>query len=181
MKSVNRHLYSGSSISNFDWFKTMLNKDIHGFSRSLQVNSMTVSQNGSQSHLSKSVHIQYSWTSYYRIRCYTAELMVIYTTCRTMYISRGSSGSVVSTMDWTTGRPGFDPRQRQKDFFCSLFIQISYNAHPASCPKGTGDLSAGLKRGRGVTLTIHLHLVPRSRMRGAILVHPLPSLRLHGV
>jgi hypothetical protein len=41
----------------------------------------------------------------------------------------------------------------------------------------TGFLSLGLN-GRGVKLIIHLHLLPRSRMRGAI--PPLP-IRLHGV
>jgi hypothetical protein len=34
------------------------------------------------------------------------------------------------------------------------------------------DCSFGRKRGRGVKLTTHLHLVPRSRKRGSI--HPLP-------
>jgi hypothetical protein len=37
-------------------------------------------------------------------------------------------------------------------------------AHPASCRIGTGVLSPGLKRGRGVTLITHPHLVPKSRM-----------------
>jgi hypothetical protein len=42
-------------------------------------------------------------------------------------------------------------------------IQNGSEAHPASYPKGT----------RGVKLTTHLHLVPRSRMHGAI--PPLPN------
>jgi len=43
-------------------------------------------------------------------------------------------------------------------------VQISTEAHPASYPTGIGGSFPGVKRGRGVTLTTHLHLVPRSRM-----------------
>jgi hypothetical protein len=32
------------------------------------------------------------------------------------------------------------------------------------CPMGTGGLFPGVRRGRGVTLTTYLHLVPRSWM-----------------
>jgi hypothetical protein len=38
----------------------------------------------------------------------------------------------------------------------------------ASYPVGTGALTPGVKRGRGVKLTTHLHLVPRLRIHGAI-------------
>jgi hypothetical protein len=51
-----------------------------------------------------------------------------------------------------------------KDFSSNLCVQTGSGAHPASCTMGTGVPSQGLKRGRGVTLTIHPHLVPRSRM-----------------
>jgi hypothetical protein len=60
------------------------------------------------------------------------------------------------------GRPG-DPWQRRKDFFCSL-CPDRFGAHSASCTMSTGVLSLGVKNGRGVTLTTHPHLVPRSRM-----------------
>jgi len=43
---------------------------------------------------------------------------------------------------------------------------------------GTGGPFPGIKRGRGVTLTTHLHLVPRIRM-GRIYTS-FPSWRLHG-
>jgi hypothetical protein len=67
--------------------------------------------------------------------------------------------------DWLqTGRPGFDPRQRQNDFPSSFCVQTSSGAHPASYPMGTGGPLPGVKRGRGVMLTIHLHLVPRLRI-----------------
>jgi hypothetical protein len=65
---------------------------------------------------------------------------------------------------WTTGRSRFDPRQRWKAFSCNLCVQTSSRAHPDSCTMGTGVLSPGVKRGRGVTLITHLHLVPRLRM-----------------
>jgi hypothetical protein len=64
---------------------------------------------------------------------------------------------------WTTGRSRFDLRQRQKNSSFSLCVQTGSGAHPASCTMDAGVFSLGLKRGRGVTLTTHTHLVPRSR------------------
>jgi hypothetical protein len=49
-----------------------------------------------------------------------------------------------------------------EDFSSSLCVQTGSEAHPASCTMGSGVLSPGVKRGRGVTLTIHPLLVPRS-------------------
>jgi hypothetical protein len=43
-----------------------------------------------------------------------------------------------------------------------VYVQTSSEAHPASYPVGTGVLSPGVKCTRGVTLTIHPHLVPMS-------------------
>jgi hypothetical protein len=43
---------------------------------------------------------------------------------------------------------------------------------------GTRDYFPGGESGKGVKLTVHLQLVPRSRKCGSI--HPLP-IRLHGV
>jgi hypothetical protein len=40
--------------------------------------------------------------------------------------------------DWTTGRSGFDPRQRQEDFSSCLCVLTVSEAHPASCALGTG-------------------------------------------
>jgi hypothetical protein len=62
----------------------------------------------------------------------------------------------------TTERSSFDPRQRQEDFSSNLFVHTSSGTHPASYPMGTRVLSQGIKRGRGVTLTTHPHLVLRS-------------------
>jgi hypothetical protein len=44
-----------------------------------------------------------------------------------------------------TGRLGFDPRQRQKDFFSSLCIQTGSGAHSDFYPMGTGDPFPGSK------------------------------------
>jgi hypothetical protein len=63
----------------------------------------------------------------------------------------------------------------------SLCVQIGCGSHPASCTVGTtGVLSPRVKRGWGVTLTIHPHLqVPRLRMSRSY-IFSLPW-RLHGV
>jgi hypothetical protein len=72
----------------------------------------------------------------------------------------------------------FDPRQKRKDFSSSLCVQTFSGAHPASCTMDTGVLSPGVKRGRGVTLTSHPHLVPRSKMSRSYIS---PPKNLHGV
>jgi hypothetical protein len=50
-------------------------------------------------------------------------------------------------MDWTTGSLEFDPRQRQKDFSSSLFVQTGSEVHRASYLMDTGEgvLSPGGK------------------------------------
>jgi hypothetical protein len=72
--------------------------------------------------------------------------------------SRSSSVSIVSNYE-------LDDRAiagRGKGFF--LCVQNGSDAHPAFCTMGAGGPFPGAKRGRSVTLTIHPHLVPRSRM-----------------
>jgi hypothetical protein len=66
-----------------------------------------------------------------------------------------------------------------EDFSSSVRVQTGSGAHPASCTMGTGDLSPGVNRGRGVMLTTHPHLVLRLRLsRSYTSSHPM---RLHGV
>jgi hypothetical protein len=60
-----------------------------------------------------------------------------------------------------------------KDFSSILCVQTGSEAHPASCTVGTGVFFPGLKRGRGIKLTIHPHLVPRSRMCMSYISSPL--------
>jgi hypothetical protein len=72
--------------------------------------------------------------------------------------SRDSSGSIVSDY----GRSGFDPRRGQRIF---PLVSVSRPALGPTQPPVQwvqGVLSPGVKRGRGVMLTTHPHLVPRS-------------------
>jgi hypothetical protein len=73
-----------------------------------------------------------------------------------------------------TGRPGFDPRQRQRIF--PLFSVSRPALGPTQPPVQwvPGVLSPGVKRGWGVTMTTH----PRSRVSRSC-ISSLP-LRLHG-
>jgi hypothetical protein len=66
-----------------------------------------------------------------------------------------------------------------KDFSSSLCVQTSSGAHPASCTMGTGVLTPGVKGGQAVTLTIHPHLVSKSRMSRSSTSSP--PKRPHGV
>jgi hypothetical protein len=72
---------------------------------------------------------------------------------------------------------GIRCRAEAKDFSSNLCVQTSSEAHPASCTMGTGCSLPGVKRGLGVTLTTHPHLVPRSRMSRS---HTFPPWCLHG-
>jgi hypothetical protein len=78
--------------------------------------------------------------------------------------SRGSSVSIMS--DYGLDDPAIRVRYpaRAKDFSCNLCVQTGSEAHPASYTMGTGGPFPEAKSGRGVTLTTHPHLVPRSRM-----------------
>jgi hypothetical protein len=67
---------------------------------------------------------------------------------------------------------GFESRGGLGSFFLHHRVHTGSGAHPASYPIGTRAISLRVKR-RGVKLTTHLHLVLRSRMRGAI--PPLPQ------
>jgi hypothetical protein len=64
---------------------------------------------------------------------------------------------------------------RTQEFLSTPCVQTGSEAHPASYTIGTGFLFPGVKRGRGVTLTTHPHLVPRLRSRIYIL-SPLKHL-----
>ena len=78
-------------------------------------------------------------------------------------------GSLVGiATELRAGRSGIESRWG-RDF---LPVQTGPGAHPASCKMGTGFFP-GVKCGRGVLLTTHPLLVPRSRNSRAI---PLPTL-----
>jgi hypothetical protein len=92
--------------------------------------------------------------------------------------SQGSSVSIVS--DYGVDDRSFEVRSPAgaKNFSSSLCVQTGSGAHPASCTIGTGVLSPGVKGGRGVTLTTHVHLVPRSLICRSCTSSP--HKRLHG-
>jgi hypothetical protein len=79
--------------------------------------------------------------------------------------SRSSSVSIQClATGWTTERSRFDPRQKRKDFSCSLCVQDGSVAHPASCTMGTGGPFPGGKMRPGRDADHSPHLVSRSWM-----------------
>jgi hypothetical protein len=81
------------------------------------------------------------------------------------------------TMDWATGRSKFDPRQRQRIFPVTSVSRPALGSTQPPVQWVPGVLSTGLKRGRGVSLTTHPHLVPRSSTSSRHTSSP--PLRLH--
>jgi hypothetical protein len=74
--------------------------------------------------------------------------------------NRSSSGSIVS--DYGLDDQAIEVRSQTEgtDSSSSLCVQTGSGAHPVQWVPGV--LSPGVKRGRGVTLTTHPHLEPRS-------------------
>jgi hypothetical protein len=79
-----------------------------------------------------------------------------------IYLSRGSSVSIVSDYVLDDRRFRFDHRQRQKDFYSSLCVQTGSGAHPALYSMGTEGPFPGGKRQPGRDADHSPHLVPRS-------------------
>jgi hypothetical protein len=77
----------------------------------------------------------------------------------------GSSVSTCLATGWTTGRSRFDPRQRQRIFPLTSVSRPTLGPTQPPVQWVPWALSPGLKRGRGVTLTTHPYLVPRSGSR----------------
>jgi hypothetical protein len=75
-----------------------------------------------------------------------------------------SSVSIVSDCGLEDRAIGVRSPAGANDFSSNLCVQTGSEVHPASCTLGTGGAFPGTKHGRGVTLTSHPHLVPRSRM-----------------
>jgi hypothetical protein len=71
-------------------------------------------------------------------------------------------GHVSLATDWRTGGSWYDPRQRQTNFPVASVSGPALGPTQPPVQWVPGVLSPGVKRGRGVTLTTHPHLVPRS-------------------
>ena len=82
--------------------------------------------------------------------------------------TRGPGSSVGIATELRAGRSGIESRWG-RDF---PPVQTDHRAYPASCKMGTGSFS-GVNCGRGVLLTTHPLLVPRSWKSRVI---PLPTL-----
>jgi hypothetical protein len=76
----------------------------------------------------------------------------------------GPGSSVVIVTDYGLDGPGIESRWGAR---FSAPVQTGRGAHPASCTMGTGSFP-GIKYGRGVLLTTHPFLVPRSWKSRAI-------------
>jgi hypothetical protein len=97
------------------------------------------------------------------------------------YLELGSSVSIVSDYGLDNRAIGVRSSAGAKYFPSSLCVQTGSGVHPASCTMGTGGHFPGAKRGRGVTLTTHPHLMPRSRMsRSYISSHPSATIACSG-
>jgi hypothetical protein len=78
------------------------------------------------------------------------------------YVSRGSSVSIVSGYGLDYRAIEVRPRQRRKDFSCSLCVQTGSETHPASCGY-RGSFPRGEARPER-DADHSPHLLPRSRM-----------------
>jgi hypothetical protein len=94
-----------------------------------------------------------------------------------IYRSRGSSVSIVSDYGLDDRAIGVISPAGAKDFSSSLCIQTGSEAHLASSTMGTGGPFPRTNRGRGVTLTTHPHLIPRSGMSKSCTYSPPKRLR----
>jgi hypothetical protein len=97
----------------------------------------------------------------------------------TVEMEPGSSVSIVSDYRLDYRANGVRSPAGAKDFSSNLCVQTGSEAHPVSCTMGTGGPFPGAKHGRGVTLTTHPLLVPRSRMSRSYISSP--TNRYHGV
>jgi hypothetical protein len=97
--------------------------------------------------------------------------------------SRGSSVKLSQYSDWLRTRwPGFDPRQRQRIFSLASASRPALGPTQPPIQWVLGVLSPGVKRGRGVMLTTHPHLVSRLRMsRSYTSSPPCASMACSGI
>jgi hypothetical protein len=100
--------------------------------------------------------------------------------CTGTYMSRGSSGSTVS--DYGLNDRGSIPDRGRRFFFLVSASRSALGLTQPPIQWVPGVLSPGIKRGRGVTLTTHPHLVPRLSMSRSYTSSPphVPPWRVAG-
>jgi hypothetical protein len=108
------------------------------------------------------------------------EVLRIFSNCSCYWQGAGVAQSVQClATDWMTGRSMFDPRQGQRIFPVTSVSRPALGPTQPPVQRVPGVLSPGVKRGQGVTLTTHRHVVQRSRMSRSCTSSLLK--RLHGV
>jgi hypothetical protein len=79
-------------------------------------------------------------------------------------VSRVAQAVKCLATGWTTGRLRFHPGRGERIFPLASVSRPALGPTQSHVRWVTGAISPGVKRGRGVMLTTHPHLVPRSRM-----------------
>jgi hypothetical protein len=79
-------------------------------------------------------------------------------------VSRVAQSVQCLATDWKTGDRGSIPGRGERIFPLASVSRPALGSMQPPVQWLPGVLSPGLKRGQGVTLTTHFHLVPRSRM-----------------
>jgi hypothetical protein len=97
--------------------------------------------------------------------------------CNNIGRSQGSSVSIMSDYRLDDQAIGVRSLEGTQDFLSNLCVQAGSETHPASCTMGTGGLFPRAKRGWGVTLTTHPHLVLRSGISRSYTSSPPKRLR----
>jgi hypothetical protein len=109
----------------------------------------------------------------------TTKCVIIYSKYNAMLVSPvAQSVWCLAGLGWTTGRSRFDPRQRRKDFPLASVSKPALGPTQPPVQWVPGVLSPRQKRGGGVTMTTHRHLVPRSRMSRSYTSSPNKRLRI---
>jgi hypothetical protein len=97
----------------------------------------------------------------------------------TLKYTRSKLKLILRGLRTTGSRSGFDPRQGQRIFPLACVSRPALGPTQPPIQWVPGVLSPGVKRGRGVALTTHPHLVPRLKMSRSYTSSP--PKRLHGV
>jgi hypothetical protein len=123
-----------------------------------------------------SLHLCFSNFSLFRFQIFHSYKNVYFSTNYLYFLSYNlfycGPGSLVGiATDCGLDGPGIESRWGA---IFSAPVQTGPGAHPASCAMGTGSF-AEVKYGRGVLLTTHHLLVPRSKNRVELYLYP-PSV-----